>query len=225
MVIKTKKIWIVFVIIALVLTMSSCSDEKNNSSNNTAVELCDTQMDSLLKQVSKSELSGYFGEEENDCNITVEPFAVAEIYGIDKDGDQCKAYAYLRLSNMVAHNDKAYEISGGAGDVIIKFSFKNEDVSLTGVDWSDDGELKSEWLKENYPEECQNKANAYGENSNKLDGALKEKVEKALGVPLETEEYLEIDTDKGTYEIWKSKNDQGAVFDTETIETGKLNDL
>ena len=50
-------------------------------------------------------------------------------------------------------------------------------------------------------------------------------VEKAFGVPVESDNLLMIDMDKGTYEIIKTINGEDGTFDTETIETGNLKDL
>ena len=54
--------------------------------------------------------------------------------------------------------------------------------------------------------------------------------EEALGVPVETENLLEIDLDAGTYKITKTieSGDPGSedyTFDVETVESGNLSDL
>lgn len=51
-----------------------------------------------------------------------------------------------------------------------------------------------------------------------------------MGAPVETENLLEIDKEKGTYEIIKTIEtgnpaDDSYKFDTETIEKGKISDL
>ena len=57
---------------------------------------------------------------------------------------------------------------------------------------------------------------------------LQDTVEKAMGVPIEQNDLLSIDTDKETYEIIKvieSGEGENYKFDTETLEKGNLSDL
>lgn len=125
--------------------------------------------------------------------------------------------------------DEAYEMSGSAGEVMIKFIYGKDDVTLSEVVWSADGEEHEKWMKENFPAEYLKKAKnykAYDANGRSVLGSkLKETVEEVLGVPVESENLLMIDTDKGTYEIIKTIDGDDGTFDTETLETGNLKEL
>ena len=211
---------IILVAILLITAMSSCS--KGTNENET--KLSDAEYESLMKQVAQKDVDICYDEYLRD-----EAFAVAEIFGVDRYGDQGTAYAYLNEGDYVVLKGKAYNMSGSAGEVILKFSYTDDGVELSEVEWGDQGELKEGWTKENFPAIYLERANAYSpfdvNGKSILEVKLIEKVENALGVPVETESFLEIDTDKGTYEIWRVKDDHGATFDTETMETGKLEDL
>ena len=211
---------IILVVILLIAAMSSCS--KGTNENET--KLSDAEYESLMKQVAQKDVDICYDEYLRD-----EAFAVAEVFGVDREGDQGTAYAYLNEGDYVVLKGKAYILSGSAGEVILKYNYTDGDVILSEVEWGDLGELKEGWIKENFPAIYLERANAYSpydvNGKSILEVKLIEKVENALGVPVETESFLEIDTDKGTYEIWRVKDDHGATFDTETMETGKLEDL
>ena len=216
---KNRSIFILFIIIIIIFILSSCSKEVIY--NETALN--DAEYKSLMEQVAQSDVSINYGEYLKD-----EPFAVAEIFGVIKNGNQGTIYAYLNEGDYVVLNGKAYNMSGAAGEVIIKINYMNSGISLTDVIWSDDGDLHEGWMKENYPSEYLKKANAY--QSHNSDGSsilglkLIEKVEAALGVPVEKDNLLEIDTYKGIYTITKITDKPGGTIDTEIIEQGNLTD-
>ena len=212
-----KSIFTVLVIIIFMTAMTSCS----NSNPDKAVELSDVEMESLMEQVAESDVDTLYKDYLKD-----EAFAVAEVFGVTKDGDQGTAYAYLNEGDYVVLKGKAYNMSGSAGEVIIKFSYTDSGITLTEVVWSADGDLHEDWLKENYPAEFLRKANAYQPydliGRSKLGAKLREKVETSLGVPVDTDNFLEIDTDKGTYTITKITDNGNGTIDTEIIEQGSL---
>ena len=46
-----------------------------------------------------------------------------------------------------------------------------------------------------------------------------------MGVPVETDDLLFVDTEAGTYRIVRPITGADGSFDTETVETGNLSDL
>ena len=212
---------------ALIFTMAACANNgktaaEEESSVITASGLSAEQTDSLMKQIANSDVADVYGE-----YLTNEAFAAAEIFGIDRNGDDAAAYAYLFEGGYVVFKDKAYNMSGSSGTVIIKFTFDDNDgVTLSEVVWSADGDLQDAWMKENFPAEYLKKAesyNAYDENGNNVLAARLEKtVEEKLGVPVAHDELLTIDTDNGTYELVRTIDGENGAFDTEPIEKGDL---
>ena len=215
-----KSIFTVLVLIIFMTAMTACS----GSAPDNAVELSDAEMELLMEQIAESDVSISYDEYLKD-----EAFAVAEFFGVTKDGDKGTAYAYLNEGDYAVLKGKAYNMSGSAGEVIIKFSYTDSGITLTEVVWSADGDLHEDWLKENYPAEFLRKANAYQPydliGRSKLGAKLREKAEASLGVPVETDDFLNIDTDKGTYTITKITDNGNGTVDTEIIEQGSLSDL
>lgn len=212
---------IMLILIILLTVMSACSEGTNDNET----KLSDTEYGSLMEQVAQKDFDvSYYSE-----YLSHKAFANAEIFGVDRDGDKGTAYVYLYEGDYVALKGKAYNMAGSAGEAILNYNYTDDGAELTELVWSSGGELQGEWLKENFPAKYLDKANSYDpydENGESvLEAGLKEKIESTLGVPLETESFLEIDVDKGTYKIWRVKDDRGTTFDTETIETGKLEDL
>ena len=218
---------IALVSIALLLSITACTNNKQKSgvtAETTTAELNDAEMASLMRQVAESDVSRSYGEYLKD-----EAFADAEVFGIERDGDQGTAYAYLYDGEYVVFKDKAYEMSGSAGEAMIKFVYGEDDVTLSEIIWSADGGEHENWMKENFPAEALRRAKnykAYDSNGKSILGSkVNETVEGALGVPVETENLLMIDIDNGTYELIKTMDGNDGTFDTETLETGKLKDL
>ena len=119
--------------IILILSITACAKNEQKSGENetadaVATELSDAEMASLMKQVAESDVSRSYGEYLKD-----EAFADAEIFGVDRDGDQGTAYAYLYDGEYVVFKDKAYEMSGSAGEVIIKFTYREDDSTANVV--------------------------------------------------------------------------------------------
>jgi hypothetical protein len=226
---KYRNIIIALVSIALMVSVTACvkneqgSGEQENTETVKA-ELNDAQLESLMKQVAENDVTKSYGDHLRD-----EAFANAEVFGIDRDGDRGTVYAYLYDGEYVVLKDKAYEMSGSAGEVIIKFTYGEDDVILSEIIWSADGDDHENWMKENFPAEALRKAKnykAYDLNGRSILGSkINETVEEALGVPVETENLLMIDTDNGTYELIKTIDGDDGTFDTETLETGNLENL
>ena len=226
---KYRNIIIALVSIALMVSITACAKNEQGSgeqgkTETVKAELSDAQLESLMKQVAESDVTKSYGDHLRD-----EAFANAEVFGIDRDGDQGTAYAYLYDGEYVVLKDKAYEMSGSAGEVIIKFTYGEDDVILSEIIWSADRDDHENWMKENFPAEALRKAKnykAYDSNGRSILGSkINETVEEALGVPVETENLLMIDTDNGTYELIKTIDGDDGTFDTETLETGNLENL
>ena len=139
---------------------------------------------------------------------------------------------YLGASEYVALDGKAYEMSGSYGEAILKFDYTEEGPKLTDVIWSADGGDHDEWIKENFSEEgYQNWENFRKDDENRefIIEVIEKKAEDALGVPVEKDNLLEIDEEKGIYQIIKTIESGDTAedykFDTEVIKEGKLEDL
>lgn len=215
-----KKTFAVFLSILLMTVMSACSVGGQGK----AVELSESEIESLMEQVAKRDVDIRYGNYFRN-----EAFANAEFFGIDKDGNQGTAYVYLNEGDFVVFKDKAYNMSGSAGEAIIKFSFTDNGVTLSELVWSADGGLHEDWLKENFPAKYLKKAKAFqphdADGKSVLGAQLDQTVKAKLGVPVESDNILEIDIDKGTYEITRIKDKTDGTIDTEIIERGSLSDF
>lgn len=217
--------------IMVIAAMAACGQQEQENSDgeatsNTGTELTSDEYDALMWQISDQE------ELQYQEYLPDEWFAKAEVFGVDREGDSGTAYATLSTGEYVVLKDKAYFMSGGQGEVIIKFEYTDEQPKLSEVIWSADGDDHEAWLEENFPPEYLKKAKAYNgyDETGKsiLQSEIEEDVETEMKAPVETENLLEIDLEKGTYEIIKtieSGEGEDYTFDTETIDKGKLSDL
>lgn len=217
---RLKNTILILLPIGMLALMSACATGGKTAS----VELSPAQMTSLMRQVAESDVADSYSAYLRD-----EAFATAEIFGIDRDGDLGTAYAYLYEGEFVELKSKAYEMSASAGEVILRFRFQGDDVTLTEVQWSADGGLHEDWMRENFPAAYLRTARNYAEHDENgksiLGEQLKKTVEEAMGVPVETDDLLFVDTEAGTYRIVRPITGADGSFDTETVETGNLSDL
>ena len=219
-----KEIWkkaiLILLPIGMLALMSACATDGKTDS----VELSTAQRESLMRQVADSDVADSYSTYLRD-----EAFATAEVFGVDRDGDLGTAYVYLYEGEFVELKGKAYEMSGSAGEVILRFRFEGDDVTLTEVQWSADGGEHEPWLNRNFPAAYLQRAKSYAahdENGKSILGEqLKKTVEEAMGVPVETDDLLFVDTEAGTYRIVRPITGADGSFDTETVETGNLSDL
>ncbi len=198
-------------------------EEKEKESGKAAGGLLEgDNLKELMEQVADSEISKSYEE-----YLTDETFANAEVFS-DEDG---KAYVYLNTEEFVVLNDKAYSVAGGSGEAIIDYTLSDEGIKLDKVEWSADGGNHDQWIQDNFSEKALKEWKSYEANDEngylKLDTKMIAKAEEELGVPVERENQLQIDTDKGTYEILKIKEsgspeNDDYTFETETIEKGEL---
>lgn len=224
-----KKYLTLLLAVLMVFAMTACGGKSAGTGSEGAetVELTQDEFDSLMWQVADQEGELQYREYMPDMR-----FADAEIFGVDKEGNNGTAYAMLCTDEYVVLKDKAYSIAGGQGEVIIKFEYTDEAPKLTEVIWSADGEDHDGWLEENFPAEYLKKAKRYqaydADGNSVLDARIANAAEKELGVPVETENLLQIDLEAGTYEVSKtieSGTGDSYKFDTEVIDSGKLADL
>ena len=231
MVIVFKRVILIAIAIVLIVAMTACQKKAqgggdgNQETAKTSAELSQQDLDALMQQVADQE-----GQKSYEKYLPDQDFANAEVFGIDRDGDAGIAYVYLNCEEYVALKGKAYEMSGSAGEAIIRFDYTKGGPKLSKVEWSADGEEHEGWIKKNFPKEYLKQHQAYEaydkEGRSVLSLQLQSAVEKALGVPVEQDNLLNIDTEKGTYEIEKVINSEECdTFDTETVEKGKLSDL
>ena len=184
----------------------------------------ETGLDALLEQVAEREVAKSYQQYLPD-----QTFARAEVFGTDKEGTESTAYVYLTTAEYVVLKEKAYEMSGSSGEAIIRYEDTNQGPKLTEVIWSEDGAGHDDWVKENFPKAYLDQLTSYlkADGSTKLADEIAGKAEKAMGVPVEKENLLTVDLEKGTYEITKSietgdSSGEDYEFEIQTIEKGKL---
>lgn len=180
--------------------------------------------DELMRQVAEQELERNYAQYLPD-----ELFAGADIFGIDWDGDQATAYARLLTAEYVALKGKAYDMSGSYGEAILRFDYDGRQTVLKAVEWPADGMDHEKWLKENFPAEYLDKSRNSSSDEpgeNDVTRKMRKEVEERMGVPVETEDLLEINLDEETYEIVRIEegiDDEGEYrFDFDTVDKGSL---
>ena len=188
-------------------------------------ELTPSDMEILMKQVAESEATRNYADLVPDV-----VFANAEVFGIDSEGEHAAMYCRLNAFEYVVFKEKAYLMSGSAGEAIISFDYTEDGPKLTAVEWSADGSDHDKWMKENFPAEYLEKSNnydAYDEDGNNLLMKEMEKtVEEVMGAPVEKEDLLFSDAEEGTYEIIRTiesgDTPEDYTFETETIDSGRI---
>lgn len=191
-------------------------------------ELSEDQMDDLYDQAARKVLEVQYADYMPD-----DVFGHAEAFSIERDGDKGVWDVYLGTGEYVVLDGKAYEVSGAYGEAILTFDYTAEGPKLTDVTWSADGGGHDKWIEDNFTEEAVEAWKTFlkdEKNTEFIKEVVEKKAEEKLGVPVETENLLEIDKDAGTYEIVKTiesgdPEDNTYTFDTETIQEGKLEDL
>lgn len=231
-----KMIGIVFISVMVIVVTAGCAGQNRNNSHgnhpNENVNLSQPDLRTLMKQVAESEI-----RTARVRDVPDKAFADAEVFGIDKDGGKGTAYVYLNVAEYVAVKGGAYSMSGASGEAIIRFRYTAGGPKLTKVERSADGDLHDRWIKEHFSESCRRKRGTFiiftwlskSNGMSRLEENIRKEAQKDMGVPVETENFLNIDTDKGTYEIVKT-TERGTPgkdyqFHSEIIEKGKLSDL
>lgn len=227
---------IVLISVVLIAVTAGCAGQnRNNRRGNHPGEnanLSPSDLKILMKQVAKSEIETAYARYVPD-----KAFADAKVFGIDRDDGKGAAYVYLEVAEYAAVKGKAYNLSGASGEAVIRFRYTAGGPKLTKVEWSADGDLHDRWIKERVPEACQRKRDIFiiftllfkSRGMGGLEENIRKEVQKDMGVPVETENLLNIDTDKGTYEIVRTieRGTPGKdyQFHSEIVEKGKLSDL
>ncbi|MBR3147640.1 MAG: hypothetical protein IKF54_05845 [Eubacterium sp.] len=238
---KRKMISLIAVLMALVmaLAMTACGNAEKKAEEpeegpaaeeqeSTGSDLSGDQMEDLAQQVADKVVELGYTEVMPD-----EAYAVLQLLDIERNGDDGKAYVYLGASEYVVLKEKAYGMAGSFGEAIVTFTYGDKPV-LKDVEWSADGEKHQEWIKENFTEKAQ-KADEdlmkqTEDGKNPLVDDVNALAEEKLGVPVDTENLLEVDPEKGTYKISEviesgSPENGDYVFDTKVIEEGELSDV
>ena len=218
-----RRLTAVLIAAAMVLMMGACSKPAGNAEPEGAAEKSGQEIvRSLMEQVAATDIDNYYEEYLPGVNL-----ADADVFGTE-DG---LAYAFLYEAGYVVLKDKAYLMVGSAGPVILHYNMEENAPVLTEVEWSADGEMQEQWLEEHFPAEVLEKYRAFiADDSGRerlIESVDKQAAEK-LGVPVETENLLMIDTEAQTYEILAVKESgegENYKFETETIEQGSLADL
>lgn len=191
-------------------------------------ELSEDQMDDLYQQAAEKTLEKNYAEYMPD-----EIFGHGEAFNIERDGDKGTWDVYLVTGEYAVVDGKAYLVSGANGEAILKFDYTKDGPKLTDVEWSADGGDHEAWIEEHFSEEGLKNWTTFMEDEKELkmlNDILDQKASDGLKVPVEKENLLEIDPDKGTYKIVKTIESGDPAedtykFDTETIKEGKLEDL
>ena len=237
---KKMKIMIALVMTAaMVFTMAACGnkaaekpaeepEKQEEPVEENMVELSEDQMDDLYQQAAEKTLEARFSDYMPDKVV-----GHGEAFNISRDGDKGTWDVLLVTGEYAALDDKAYEIAGSYGEAILKFDYTQDGPKLNEVIWSADGGEHDKWIEENFSEEGLKNWKTFQKdekNRKMLVDILDKKAETALGVPVEQENILEIDEEKGTYQVTKitetgdpGKDDYN--METETLKEGKLEDL
>lgn len=196
----------------------------------------------LMKQVAEKDISLDYAK-----FLTDKPFAAASVFDLEENGDQRKAYAWLQTGEFVVVKDKSYRVSGNEGYAVIEYTKTGEDVTLDKITWEDDitnpkmdevgddlytkEKTSDEWVQKNFSIKALRKAKTfYPYEGRKVSSLLDDKVEEELKVPVEKLNILEIDAEKGTYEISElvekgNPDDEDYTMEKKVIESGKLEDF
>ena len=233
----TAAVLMMALVMALAVTACKKAEEKPaepasepaaEEQESTGPELSGEQLDDLAQQVADKVVELGYTEVMPD-----EAYAVLQILDIERNGDDGKAYVYLGASEYVVLKEKAYGMSGSFGEAIVTFTYGDKP-TLKDVEWSADGEKHDEWIKENFTEKAQKGDEELLKQTEEGKSPLVDDVnalaEEKLGVPLDTENLLEVDPEKGTYKISEviesgSPENGDYQFDTKVVEEGELSDV
>lgn len=184
--------------------------------------------DSLMRQVVEQEGQSYLYYSDY---LKEDVYADAKLFGVQKvKSNQYNAYVRLNIDEYVELNGKAYNMSGSEGEAVLHYEQTTEGPVLHEIEWARDGSDYQKWVRVTFPVICQIRQRLYeafdSSGRSYLMSSLAKQVEKEMGVSVEWDDQLEIDMDKGTYEVMRIKESgsPGAdyVFDTEVVESGKL---
>jgi len=238
-----KRSWMVLVAMMMAAVMAFCmtacgskTEEKAEpkeepaaeEQESTGPELSGEQLDALAQQVADKVIELGYTEVMPD-----EAYAVLQILDIERNGDDGKAYVYIGASEYVVLKEKAYGMAGSFGEAIVTFTYGDKP-TLKDVEWSADGGDHDPWIKDNFTEKAQKADEELLKQTEEGKSPLVDDVNalaaEKLGVPVDTENLLEVDPEKGTYKISKviesgSPEKGDYQFSTEVTEEGELSDV
>lgn len=191
--------------------------------------MSDIDKEALMRQVVEQEGQSYLQYSEYlDENV----WANAKVYGVKKvKANQYKAFVRLNIDEYVVMNGKAYNMCGSEGEAVLHYEQTENGPVLDSVEWARDGSDYRKWIRWTFPLICQIRERIYeaydSMGRSHLMSRLAKQVEQEMGVAVEWDNLLEIDLDKGTYEVIRTieNGSPGADynFETEIVESGKLN--
>ncbi len=230
-----KKLLALGMVFVMVLAMAACGNKaeekpaeepEEEAEDYDGPELPEDLMDDLYDQAAKKDLQPRVADYMPD-----EIVGHAETFHITREGDKGRWYVYLGEGEYVEFDGKAYNITGSYGEAIIEFDYTQDGPKLTDVIWSEDGEGHEKWIEENFTDEARKNLETFNKDEKNRDlliEIVEKKAEDALGVPVEKELLFQIDEAAGTYTLLKpieSGEGEDYKFDTETITSGKLDEL
>ena len=232
------KNWKVLIAIAMaafmVFAAAACGNKEESKAdpddpaNGEMVELSEDQMDDLYQQAADKALEVRYSEYMPEVVV-----GHAEPFYIEREDDKGTWDVYLGASEYAVLDGKAYEIAGSYGEAILKFDYTDDGPVITDLIWSADGGDHDDWIKENFNKEAIDNWENFRKDDKEKDlliEIVQKKAEDALGVPVDTDQLLEIDEGNGTYRLLKTiesgdPENGDYKFDTETVKEGKLSDL
>lgn len=205
------------------MTTESVNDTKTTSLD-PSQELTADQYISLMSQAADKQLElrykDYFPEKG---------FSAAEIFDIEKNGNQAKAYVYLNIADYTVVEGQAYETSGASGEAILYYTMTGDSVKLDKIEWAEDGTGQDQWLKDNFTKDAYKKDCAFlkEEGYDRLKSYTDDQAFEELEVSVNNDDILDIDLDAKTYEISRVEEsgdpaDDTYTFNATVISSGKL---
>ena len=135
--------------------------------------------------------------------------ALAEMVVFDcvrKNAGEVSACVLVDAEEFVNLQKRLYSMSGITAEAVITYTLP--DKRLTEIEFSEDGAGREKWVREHFTGKALRARKEYISGSGDIKGDIREKLwskaEKTLGCPVETEEQLNVDMDKGTWEIVKT---------------------
>ncbi|MBO4548517.1 MAG: hypothetical protein J5758_04800 [Abditibacteriota bacterium] len=185
--------------------------------------IAEADMERMNKQCAEEAVENNYAKYLPDVRV-----AEMQIFDVEKTGTEAAAYVILAAEEFVSFGGKAYSMSGVSGEAIVRYTLP--DKKLTEIEWSEDGAGHEKWVRKHFTKKALAERDVWvkgeGGGRTRLGQKLDQKAEKLLGVPVEQENLLMIDLDKGTYEIIETiesgDTPETYKFDTKVLDKGTL---
>ncbi len=150
-------------------------------------------------------------------------------FDVENKVTEASACVWLDAGEYVAFKGRAYLMSGFAGEAVITYTLPEG--RLLKVELSEDGADHDKWIEEHFTKDAvMSREGMLSRSSYDLKedvgNRLAQKAEKALGVPVEKDNLLEIDRDTGKYKLIETIESGDTPdtykFDTRVLEEGTL---